>query len=378
MKVLTYNNLVDLNIPAKESKFACSSYYVNYNNLIIPKHPQPRPFEIKGNIYKEYFQVIKYCQMLNIPLAPYPQCPEAKRIMNYEIYVNRYRELRHSIDDTSKKTIHTYKLNKKKAMKRIIALCRLKQSERFLAFYSISFPAGAKDDVLFEIWNKFLTSCRSHHGLETYVWVSERQKNGTLHFHLLTNNRMNIHEVNQAMARSINNSVNQGKLTWGQSSLRLYNGVDVDSIQQPKHRQGENREAYRRRVKEMNKHTIKERVKFAQQYMTKYVTKENSTFSHLPFHSSRDISQLFTSIVLTDHDFEQYSEELSDDENDYVIYSSKDKTVYIFKKIQSDRIYSALDAQNQFLYEIYHQNKSSPKKEVTCRRKKQQQQEIFS
>lgn len=162
------------------------------------------------------------------------------------------------------------------------------------------------------------------------------------------------------MAASIETSVRQGKLTWGQSSRTLYNGVDVDSIQHPKRRQGENRDAYRKRLKEIRKHTIRERVQFAQQYMTKYVTKQDATFTHLPFHCSHDISQLFTSIILTDKDFEQYASELSDNADDYIIFADENKTVYIFKKIQKDRLYSALDAQNEYLFQMYHQNKSSP------------------
>lgn len=360
MKVLTYNNLTDINIPTSESKFGGSSYYLYHNNKVVPRGRYTRPTEITGNIYKQYLQVMKYCEWLNIPFAAKPECPKAHRIANYEIYVSRYRELRHSIDDPSKHAKRVYKLNKKKVMKRIISLCRLKQSEKFLAFYSISFPADATDNVLFQIWNKFLTTCRKNHGLQTYVWVCERQKNGTLHFHMLTNNFLNISKVNAAMAASIETSVRQGKLTWGQSSRTLYNGVDVDSIQHPKRRQGENRDAYRKRLKEIRKHTIKERVQFAQQYMTKYVTKQDATFTHLPFHCSHDISQLFTSIILTDKDFEQYAKELSDNADDYIIFGDENKTVYIFKKNQNDRLFSALDRQNEYLFQLYHLNKSSP------------------
>jgi hypothetical protein len=39
-------------------------------------------------------------------------------------------------------------------------------------------------------------------GLSTYLWVAERQKNNTIHFHLLTNDFMEIRIVNEFMANS--------------------------------------------------------------------------------------------------------------------------------------------------------------------------------
>lgn len=38
-----------------------------------------------------------------------------------------------------------------------------------------------------ELWNQFLTELRQRYNMKHYVWRAERQKNGNLHFHLLTN-----------------------------------------------------------------------------------------------------------------------------------------------------------------------------------------------
>lgn len=359
MNVINYSNVTSIPVAGGVSRFAGSSHWRHIGDMLVAKDSRKIEFEIEGNIYKNYLQTLRYCEILGIEPGQDHDIIARKKIANYDNYINRYRELRHFIDNTKNTAPRTYKINKAKVRKRLIALCRLKQSKNFLAFYSISFPSSAPDTALYEIFNRWLTTCREHHGLETYIWVAERQKNGTLHFHVLTNNWLDIAKVNKAMATAINTSVLQEKLSWKQSSMRLYNGVDVDSINHPKQRQGETREQYRRRLHEIRKHSIKERINFAIKYMTKYMTKGDDVFYHLPFHSSRDISQLFTSMILTDKDFDNYCQYLSDDEEDYVIYFNEKYTIYAFKKIQPDKLYRMLDRLNNILFEMYH-NKSSP------------------
>lgn len=360
MNVITYSNITHVPIPGGLSKFAGSGTWRTHGDLLYKKRREKNGYEIKGNIYQNYLQTLKYCEILDIPHSERSVQKVGKKIANYGTYITRYYELRNFLDQDTKASPRTYKINKPKVRKRLIALCRLNTSRRFLGFYSVSFPLRAPDVAIYEIFNKWLTNCRTRYGLTTYVWVAERQKNGTLHFHILTNNRMDIHKVNKAMANSINTSVLQGKLSWGQSSVTLYNGVDVDSIQRPKRRQHESREQYRRRISEHRKHTIRERVQFAVKYMTKYMAKGDDEFFHLPFHCSRDISQLFTSIVLTDEDMKRYLQYLSDDESDYIIYSDDKKTVYTFKKMPPDMLYNMLDRLNNMLYELYRKEHSPP------------------
>lgn len=360
MNVINYSNITTVPVYCPESIFTGSSAWRMYDNVLYPKQNNTRGFEIKGNIYKNYLQTIRYCEILNIPATPEGLKTARQKIANYDIYLERYRELRNFINEPKFGAPRTYKINKAKVRKRIMALCRLNDSNNFLAFYSISFPLKAPDVIIYEIFNKWLTNCRKRYGLTTYVWVAERQKNGTLHFHLLTNNRMDISLVNRAMANSINTSVLQGKLSWQQSSRTLYNGVDVDSIQHPKKRQNENRDQYRRRLKEQQKHTKKERMKFAAKYMTKYVTKNDDVFTHLAFHCSRNVSQLFTTMILTDKDFQQFTQYLSDNPADYTIYPSEDKTTYVFKHIPIDELFHMLDKINNILFENYNKIHSPP------------------
>lgn len=354
MYILGYNSLTEITgVPCK-SKYAGSGSLRVSGNLLYHRQGRSIPRSIKGNIYKNYMQTLRYCDILGIGHSPEEISKAPKKISNYCLYMRQYQELRNFYDEKKPVAAHTYKLNKTKVRKRITALCRLEQSRQFLAFYSISFPSGIKDQIIYQIFNKWLTNCRTRYGLSTYVWVAERQGNGTLHFHLLTNNRMEIQTINRAMANSIETTVNQGLAEWGSSSRSLYNGVDVDSVQTPKKRQYETREQYRKRLKTYKRHTIHERVRWATLYMTKYMTKNDTEFMHMPSHCSRDISQLFTSMVLSDQDMEPIIRELSDDPEHYEIVHKDRMTIYVFKNIQPEKVYRKIDRLNNILYCEFH------------------------
>ena len=159
----------------------------------------------------------------------------------------------------------------------------LDATKEFCAFYSVSFPQGITDDDAHTLWNIWQTRCRKEHNLKSFIWVSERQKNNTLHFHLLTNTRMPIKDVNGYMRTSLLPYCHL--YGWNVDKIRKYNGVDVDNVWLPKRRKGV--AASRRRPRaDARAHLGK--------YLTKYVSKNKSTFTRLAWHQSRDISALFT------------------------------------------------------------------------------------
>ena len=164
-----------------------------------------------------------------------------------------------------------YRLNKKKVREKCSAFFGLRQSRKFLAFYTFSFPQNFPDEFAYQCFNTVLTRLKRECGLKSYLWVAERQKNGTIHFHMLTNTFMYIKKVNYFMARAINTQVrsdkNKGKIKVN-FDIRTYNGVDV------------------RRVNGSRK--------ALNCYLTKYVSKNSIVFHRLPYHSSHDISELFT------------------------------------------------------------------------------------
>ena len=177
-------------------------------------------------------------------------------------------------DNATKPTIcKFYRLNKSKVRSKLMALFSSKQFHKFTAFYSISFPCGFKDDYCFEVMNKVLTRLRKKYNNITYLWVSERQKNGTLHFHMVTPNFFNIRIINYYFAVGIKNTIAKYDLKFINFNHKLYNGCDV------------------RRV-----YSKSDLIS----YITKYVTKNNEKFTRLPWNCSINVSRIITCIVTDD------------------------------------------------------------------------------
>jgi len=191
-------------------------------------------------------------------------------------------------ETTNAKTVschsdRTYKLNKPVIRKKMRAFFSLQATREFCAFYSISFPAGIRDDDAFKLFNLWQTRCRQSFGLKSFIWVSERQKNGTIHFHLLTNTKMPIKTVNNFMATALRPYYHH--YGWKLQGGKGYSGIDVDNIWYPKQRKGQ--PPPKRRTRDNAGRHIS-------QYITKYVSKNNETFTRLAWHQSRDIAALFT------------------------------------------------------------------------------------
>lgn len=178
-----------------------------------------------------------------------------------------------------------YRMNVSKFKDKATAYAMLRASQRFLAFYTFSFPKGFDDDMAYKVLNSALTYCRSELGLKSYLWVMERQQNGTVHYHLLTNDFMNVRSVNDFVAGSIDFYVREYGQSWGNSSLSKYNGVDVKAIV----RRGPLRRS--KRPDEVVAKVI--------DYLSKYMSKQLQCASHRVWHCSRLVSALFTSCCVT-------------------------------------------------------------------------------
>lgn len=155
-------------------------------------------------------------------------------------------------DKSKKSNQRIFTINKKKVIQKSIALSKLKQSQKFMAFYSISFPIGFDDRFAVECLNTWLTKLRQNSLKFQYLWVAERQKNGTIHFHMLINKWLNIRVVNFMMAQTINFCINKNKLFNLNFDRSRYNGVDVVKV---------------RNARDVSK------------YITKYATKQISKFN---------------------------------------------------------------------------------------------------
>lgn len=234
-----------------------------------------------------------------------------------------------------------YKLNKSKVKKKCYALSRLNKSKAFLAFYSISFPAKLSDQVCYKLFNIWLTRCRKASGLNTYLWVAERQKNGTIHFHLLTNDFMAIKIVNGFMAKALKTEKKIGNDVLKEVNTEVYNGVDVKKV-------GNNR-------------------KSLIGYLIKYVAKNNIEFYRLPWHCSRDVSVLNTSTNFNEPDDKKYFDKLprigdiSKIEDLYRVKKTEKYNVAGFNFIPDDDLYDEVDSYNEAFYNEYQEKKLKTK-----------------
>lgn len=151
------------------------------------------------------------------------------------------------------------------------AFARLDRSKKFIAFYTVTFPKGMTDDQCFSCLNKWLTRIRKWRIRFPYLWVAERQKNGTIHYHLLTNAFLPIKVVNGFMGMAIRNELKKDSRSAVNFNYRIYNGVDVTRVQSPKR---------------------------VTKYITKYLTKELTDQISQKWHCSRVFSQLTVSLTV--------------------------------------------------------------------------------
>lgn len=182
------------------------------------------------------------------------------------------------------KIVFKYKLNKTKVRGKIIAYANLKKSKKFMAFYSISFPKGLSDEIIRTIHNTALTRIRKYRKSFSYIWVAERQRNGTLHFHMLTNEYLNIRIINHIYKKAISNAIDKNKLTEINYDQTKYNGVDVKLVES---------------ILKLTK------------YLTKYLTKNNSEFDGLCWNCDSSISALVTTLYLNDDEFKSIYSKLA-------------------------------------------------------------------
>lgn len=217
-----------------------------------------------------------------------------------------------------------YRLNKKKVRSKVDSIFRLNAARKFIAFYSISFPSGLSDDSCHQVMNTGLTRIRKICPKFTYLWVTERQQNGTLHFHMLTLNFLNIRVVNHFFAKAIKNVIAKN----GESSLnydwRKYNGCDVRRI-------------YRKSG--------------IRSYISKYVTKNQSHFTRLAWNCSTNVSRLFTERYLSPLEFDRIVNRLDLKSQKTVVFSDHHPAVeidfYTWAKAPPKYFFSDIDSLNE-------------------------------
>lgn len=85
-------------------------------------------------------------------------------------------------------------------------------------------------------------------------------------------------------------------------------------------------------------------------YMAKYVTKNDVEFYRLPWHCSRDVSRLFTSINYDDEEEDKYYDQLPESAENYTVKIEEYYKVAGFKFRPDQKIYEDLDIINEIIY----------------------------
>lgn len=165
-----------------------------------------------------------------------------------------------------------FQVNKSLVKKRVWLMFVIPRFIRCLYFVSVSFPIGLDDDLIYLIWNSVLTNLRKNKGLKTYLWVAERQRNRTLHFHMFLGDYVRIRDFNSAVRSSILNLYKKKKISYDSyRSCISYNGVHFSKDKSGK-------VLNLRRVKKFD---LRKRVMC---YLTKYISKGSGVDLDLKHH----------------------------------------------------------------------------------------------
>lgn len=237
-------------------------------------------------------------------------------------------------DEGVKDKIRQYRINATKIRRKLHAWFNTEQGKKKMSFITITFPSGLSDDYIYKLFNLYLTRLRKNENLLSYLWVAERQKNGTLHYHLLTTDDVYIVQWNAIMRDIlINRYVKNSSIFNGYNPIN-YNGIDI----------AKNRKtgAIINFAKGVNKKAVS-------YYITKYITKNDTKMNHFVWHCSRNISVLFTSVVIPDEFLDDWAEK----NNDKKVFENEKLSVYTGHSYICFEYLKELREVNQMLYDTF-------------------------
>lgn len=224
-----------------------------------------------------------------------------KKPKKSRILIRKNHETSNHQTTIPKKKVSQYTVNKKEVTHRIRGFVNQMSGEKMLYFWTVSFPVHTSDDTAHVLLNKWLTRLRQERMLKEYLWVSERQENKTIHFHIVINQKMNVQKANKYMRASIMHSINAGEIQYSREAATRYNGVDI---------------AKDRKTRRVINFAKQNKQKSLTNYLTKYVTKNDEAFTHLAWHSSRGYSNIITAVRFTWSEYQNSNcENLLDNSN---------------------------------------------------------------
>lgn len=175
---------------------------------------------------------------------------------------------------------------KNKVQDKIISFYRASAGRHF--FLTLSFISRCTDQKGVSVLNTFLTNIRKEHGLINYVWVAERQTGersgtsgtGNVHFHLVLDKRFDIDYINALWVL-----------------VQFNSGITHPSLSLSEVRRIFNSRQYKLIQKHLNPADVKKvrGVNGVASYLTKYISKNESSMFCRLWHCSRSVSRLATS-----------------------------------------------------------------------------------
>jgi hypothetical protein len=185
-----------------------------------------------------------------------------------------------------------YIINKSVVSSRIKAFINQQSGKKELYFWTVTFPEKTEDATALLLLNKWFTRLRQEKLLHSYLWVNERQQNGTLHYHIAIPHRLDVKKANRYMRASIITCIDNKEINWTREQAKNYNGVDL---------------AKHRNTRRIINFALGKRSKSLANYLTKYVTKNDQSYNQLAWHNSRDFSNLIIRVNITEKEFARSS-----------------------------------------------------------------------
>lgn len=196
-----------------------------------------------------------------------------------------------STDNKKLSTLKNYKVNKREVRQRLLGYMNTMNGKKELYFWTVTFPPTIEDSTAHRLLNIWFTSLRQQKMLRNYLWVAERQENGTVHFHIAIPHKMPVQRANAMMRGTLKNEIRKGRLDYSIHKAARYNGVDI---------------AKNRNTGKVTNFAVKKGSKALVGYLTKYITKNDAVFSHLAWHNSRGFSSIFTGVTFSVPEFSKY------------------------------------------------------------------------
>lgn len=184
------------------------------------------------------------------------------------------------------KPIYSHRVNKKEVRRRITGMINAQRHGRgtpTLFFFTVSFPPCINDKIGFQLLNTWLTRIRKWRKKVSYLWVAERQQNGTIHFHIAVPHLLNVVWINRFMRAAIITQIKKGKIDWNIHAAKKYNGVDIA---------GKRFKVNGKWKKQTTNFALENKGGSLANYLSKYVTKNDSGFEFSAWRCSWDFSAL--------------------------------------------------------------------------------------